>query len=63
MAVYRQNLHDPADTTEAQTGNTRGCLPPELRGSRMLHKDGSNQVTRKAGQFFAVVFAIIGTFV
>ncbi|CAM4605138.1 unnamed protein product [Leuciscus chuanchicus] len=31
MAVYRQNLHDPADTTEAQTGNTRGCLPPELR--------------------------------
>ncbi|KAK7153885.1 hypothetical protein R3I94_007291 [Phoxinus phoxinus] len=31
MAVYRQSLHDPADTTEAQTGNTRGCLPPELR--------------------------------
>ncbi|KAK2905207.1 hypothetical protein Q8A67_007006 [Cirrhinus molitorella] len=31
MAVYRQNLHDPADETEAQTGNTRGCLPLELR--------------------------------
>ncbi|XP_016424469.1 titin homolog [Sinocyclocheilus rhinocerous] len=31
MAVYRQNLHDPADTTETQTGITRGCLPLELR--------------------------------
>ncbi|XP_050974425.1 titin homolog isoform X2 [Labeo rohita] len=31
MAVYRQNLHDPADETEGQTGNTRGCLPLELR--------------------------------
>ncbi|XP_051998755.1 uncharacterized protein LOC127655151 [Xyrauchen texanus] len=31
MAVYRQNLHEPADTTEPQTGNTRGCLPLELR--------------------------------
>ncbi|XP_026074539.1 uncharacterized protein KIAA2012 homolog isoform X2 [Carassius auratus] len=31
MAVYRQNLHDPEDTTETQTGITRGCLPLELR--------------------------------
>ncbi|XP_073668095.1 uncharacterized protein KIAA2012 homolog isoform X2 [Paramisgurnus dabryanus] len=31
MAVYSQNLHDPTDTTEPQTGNIRGCLPPELR--------------------------------
>ncbi|KTF94702.1 hypothetical protein cypCar_00002087, partial [Cyprinus carpio] len=31
MAVYRQNLHDPVDTTETQTGITRGCLPLELR--------------------------------
>lgn len=39
MAVYRQNLHDPADETEGQTGNTRGCLPLELRGNSMLHED------------------------
>ncbi|XP_043104126.1 trichohyalin isoform X2 [Puntigrus tetrazona] len=31
MAVYRQNLHDPADTPETQTGHTRGCIPLELR--------------------------------
>ncbi|KAF4109440.1 uncharacterized protein KIAA2012 isoform X2 [Onychostoma macrolepis] len=31
MAVYRQSLHDPADTSETQTGNTRGCIPLELR--------------------------------
>ncbi|XP_057184212.1 uncharacterized protein LOC130550728 isoform X2 [Triplophysa rosa] len=31
MAVYSQSVQDPADTEEAQTGNIRGCLPPELR--------------------------------
>lgn len=33
MAVYSQSLQDPADTEEAQTGNIRGCLPPQLRGN------------------------------
>ncbi|XP_056610553.1 uncharacterized protein LOC130427264 isoform X2 [Triplophysa dalaica] len=31
MAVFSQSVQDPADAEEAQTGNIRGCLPPELR--------------------------------
>ncbi|KAI2660516.1 hypothetical protein H4Q32_008101 [Labeo rohita] len=40
MAVYRQNLHDPADETEGQTGNTREWQGGKAVGTLIMGPDG-----------------------